>query len=76
MSKTHLVAGVVSAVQIGFQLGSMPNSHALVDAIKSTEPYADTLILNFFRELQGRECHDLDSVMRDLVRRSERKSKL
>jgi hypothetical protein len=51
----------------------MPNDQVLPDAIRSLAPCADDLVLNYWRELLGGENRELDSALRDLVRRSEEK---
>jgi hypothetical protein len=71
--KCTLLRASLSLCEPGFQLDTMPNDQVLPDAIRSLAPCADDLVLNYWRELLGGENRELDSALRDLVRRSEEK---
>lgn len=71
--KCTLLRASLEVCDPGFKLETMPDDVGLLDAIRSLAPCADKLVLNYWRELLGSENPGLDSVLRDLVMRSEEK---
>lgn len=69
--KCTLLRVSIELCEPGFHLATMPDHLSLLDAVNSLAPCADDLVLNLWRELLGGKNPELDSAIRDLVRRSE-----